>query len=31
VGSMQAYMLDALQLMNADTFTPRLKLEVAAW
>lgn len=31
VGSMQAYMLDALQLMNADTFTQRLKLEVAAW
>ena len=31
VGSMQAYMLDALQLMNADTFTQRLKLEVAVW
>jgi len=31
VGSMQAYMLDALQLMNADTFTQRLRLEVAAW
>jgi len=31
VGSMQAYMLDALQLMNAGTFTQRLRLEVAAW
>ena len=31
VGSMQAYMLDALQLMNADTLTQRLRLEVAAW
>ena len=31
VGSMQAYMLDALQLMDAATFTQRLRLEVAAW
>lgn len=31
VGSMQAYMLDALQLMDADTFTQRLRLDVAAW
>ena len=31
VGSMQAYMLDALQLMDADTFTRRLRMDVAAW
>ena len=31
VGSMQAYMLDALQLMDADTFTQRLRMDVAAW
>ncbi len=31
VGSMQAYMLDALQLMDAETFTQRLRLDVAAW
>jgi len=31
VGSMQAYMLDALQLMDESTFAGRLRLEVAAW
>ena len=31
VGSMQAYMLDALQLMDEATFTARMRLEVAAW
>jgi len=31
VGSMQAYMLDALQLMEEDTFTQRLRLEVAMY
>jgi len=31
VGSMQAYLLDSLQLMDADTFTQRLRLDVAAW
>lgn len=31
VGSMQAYMLDALQLMDEATFTARMRLEVATW
>ena len=31
VGSMQALMLDALQLLDEGTFGRRLKLEVAAW
>jgi len=31
VGSMQAYMLDVLQLMDESTFAGRLRLEVEAW
>jgi hydroxyethylthiazole kinase len=31
VGSMQALLLDALQLMDQGTFEQRLRLEVAQW